>query len=41
MKLVLSLVLLVALTGCSLLERARSNFWYIRANVREYSILLR
>ena len=27
MKLVLSLVLLVALTGCSLLERARSNFW--------------
>jgi len=26
-KLVLSLVLLVALTGCSLLERARSNFW--------------
>ena len=27
MKLVLSLVLLVALAGCSLLERARSNFW--------------
>jgi len=26
-KLVLSLVLLVALAGCSLLERARSNFW--------------
>ncbi len=27
MKLVVSLVLLVALAGCSLLERARSNFW--------------
>jgi hypothetical protein len=26
-KLVVSLVLLVALAGCSLLERARSNFW--------------
>ena len=27
MRLVVSLVLLVALAGCSLLERARSNFW--------------
>ena len=27
MRLIVSLVLLVALAGCSLLERARSNFW--------------